>query len=207
MGDQKRMGDRSNGIRLYISQAEAVMREIDSRGTCFSRREYVALKYGESREIFLTAYDWFVKELQKRVKRPAGAQYPYWGYREEYGIDWSGENVGFQAEVPADQLVLFDADDWRKILCMQYIGEDEGEERAFRDELSQMGIREEQAVLAGFYPDIKRRIMESWDRLFVNDRRFKNGEESSRGGIQAGMWEIKREWIVKIGEKKEKMLD
>ena len=44
------MGDRSNGIRLYISQAEAVMREIDSRGTCFSRREYVALKYGESRE-------------------------------------------------------------------------------------------------------------------------------------------------------------
>ena len=106
------MGDRSNGIRLYISQAEAVMREIDSRGTCFSRREYVALKYGESREIFLTAYDWFVKELQKRVKRPAGAQYPYWGYREEYGIDWSGENVGFQAEVPADQLVLFDADDW-----------------------------------------------------------------------------------------------
>lgn len=171
------MGDRSNGIRLYISQAEAVMREIDSRGTCFSRREYVALKYGESREIFLTAYD------------------------------WSGENVGFQAEVPADQLVLFDADDWRKILCMQYIGEDEGEERAFRDELSQMGIREEQAVLTGFYPDIKRRIMESWDRLFVNDQRFKNGEESSRGGIQAGMWEIKREWIVKIGEKKEKMLD
>ena len=57
--------------------------------------------------------------------------------------------------VVADQLVLFDADDWRKILCMQYIGEDEGEERAFRDELSQMGIREEQAVLTGFYPDIK----------------------------------------------------
>ena len=38
------MGDRSNGIRLYISQAEAVMKEIDSRGTCFSRRDYVALK-------------------------------------------------------------------------------------------------------------------------------------------------------------------
>lgn len=66
------MGDRSNGIRLYISQAEAVMREIDSRGTCFSRREYVALKYGESREIFLTAYDWFVKELQKKGEKAGG---------------------------------------------------------------------------------------------------------------------------------------
>lgn len=46
------MGDRSNGIRLYISQAEAVMREIDSRGTCFSRREYVALKiWGEQGDL------------------------------------------------------------------------------------------------------------------------------------------------------------
>ena len=58
------MGDRSNGIRLYISQAEAVMREIDSRGTCFSRQEYVASNMGEQ-EIFLTAYDWFVKSFKK----------------------------------------------------------------------------------------------------------------------------------------------
>ena len=114
--------------------------------------------------------------------------------------------MGFQAEVPADCLVLFDADDWRKILCMQYIGEDEREERAFRDELSEMGIREEQAVLTGFYPDIKRKIVESWGRLFANDGRFKNGENTSRGGIQAGMWEIRREWIVKMGERKRKCL-
>lgn len=196
MGDQKRMGDRDCGIRLYMSQSDAVLHAIERDGTCFSRREYVASKYGESARVFLTAYDWFVRELEKRVKRSEGAQYPYWGYLEEYGIDWSGENKGFQAVVPKESLVLFDADDWRKILCMQYIGEDEREETKFKEELSRMGIREDEAVLTGFYPDVKRRIVGSWTRLFKNDERFKRGEGGSRGGVQAGMWEIRREWIV-----------
>ena len=48
---RREMGDRSNGIRLYISQAEAVMREIDSRGTCF-QAGVCGLKWGRAGRSF-----------------------------------------------------------------------------------------------------------------------------------------------------------
>ncbi len=38
--------------------------------------------------------------------------------------------------------------------------------------------------------------MDSWQNLFRNEDKLKNGEDVTKNGIQAGLWQIKKEWIV-----------
>lgn len=85
---------------------------------------------------------------------------------------------------------------WNKILCLKYLGEDEEDEQAFQAYLKQCGLREMDAVLTGFYPELKQKIMGSWPRLFRHYERIRAGEESGAKSVQAALWQIKKEWIV-----------
>ena len=46
--------------------------------------------------------------------------------------------------------------------------------------------------MSQFYPEIKREIIKSWDRLF--DARVAMGNPDCYGNI----WEIKKEWITDV---------
>ena len=74
------MGEKCNIITLYASQADPVIEAIERNGVCYSKEAYVRKKYQESAKIFTTAYSWFVREMEKYVKKPDGAEYPYLGH-------------------------------------------------------------------------------------------------------------------------------
>ena len=84
------------------------------------------------------------------------------------------------------------------------IGSDEKDEAEFRRELERRGIRDSsEAVLKPFYPDIKRKITDSWKKIFRHDAEIKkalmNGTYSETEGmraLQAGLWCIKKEWLI-----------
>ena len=62
--------------------------------------------------------------------------------------------------------------------------------------LADYGIRKESdVILTNFYPDLKRRVQESWKRLFRNHEKIKSGNTSGVGSVQAGLWQLKKEWI------------
>ena len=69
------MGEKCNTITLYASQADPVIEAIERNGVCYSKEAYVRKKYQESAKIFTTAYSWFVREMEKYVKKPDGAEY------------------------------------------------------------------------------------------------------------------------------------
>ena len=146
------MGEKCNTITLYASQADPVIEAIERNGVCYSKEAYVRKKYQESAKIFTTAYSWFVREMEKYVKKPDGAEYPYWAFREAYNVDQSMGGNFLTLEVPLDEVLLFDMYDWNKILCLKYIGEDEKDEKQFQEQLEMYGIKEMDAVLSNFYP-------------------------------------------------------
>ena len=74
LGGAKRMGEKCNTITLYASQADPVIEAIERNGVCYSKEAYVRKKYQESAKIFTTAYSWFVREMEKYVKKPDGAE-------------------------------------------------------------------------------------------------------------------------------------
>lgn len=192
------MGIRNNKVILYSSQAEAVLQIIERDGECFSKRKYVEDKYQESAPIFVSAYSWFVHEAEKYVVRPENAEYPYWAFKDIYSVEASGDSRIIKLEVPADEAVFFDMYDWNKILSLKYIGETETDEQEFRKMLRDYGItRESDVVLTNFYPNLKRQVKESWKRLFRHHEDIINGENQGIGSIQAGLWTIRKEWIVK----------
>lgn len=192
------MDIRNNKVILYSSQAEAVLQIIERDGECFSKRKYVEDKYQESAPIFVSAYSWFVHEAEKYVVRPENAEYPYWAFKDIYSVEASGDSRIIKLEVPADEAVFFDMYDWNKILSLKYIGETETDEQEFRKMLRDYGItRESDVVLTNFYPNLKRQVQESWKRLFRNHEDIINGENQGIGSIQAGLWTIRKEWIVK----------
>ena len=190
------MGEKCNTITLYASQADPVIEAIERNGVCYSKEAYVRKKYQESAKIFTTAYSWFAREMEKYVKKPDGAEYPYWAFREAYNVDQSMGGNFLTLEVPLDEVLLFDMYDWNKILCLKYLGEDEADELAFQAYLKQRGVREMDAVLTGFYPELKQKIMGSWPRLFRHHEQIRAGEESGAKSVQAALWQIKKEWIV-----------
>ena len=182
-------------IILYTAQADPVLKAIERDGTCFSKEEFVRKKYEDCSNIFLTAYKWYAKEAKKVVPLPEGAQLPYWAFEKEYNMFVADGLTVMKLEVPVNQVVLFDMDVWTKILRLEYVG-NEQEKKAFAKELKKYNVSAIDAVLGNFYPVLKRKIMESWKVLFENDEKLKEGNPDGIRNVQAGLWQIKKEWIV-----------
>ena len=184
-------------VKLFSPQAEAVWQAVENEGTAFSRREYVIKKYEESAGVFLAAYDAYVREAERIVPRPDERAYPYWAFASEDLVDRSGGLRVMRLRVPLEEAVFFDQYDWYKVLRLSYVGETEEDEKAFARGLEMRGIRDSsEAVLRPFYPDVKRQITDSWKRLFRHDAAIRKGDTSGVRAVQAGMWQIKKEWLI-----------
>ena len=191
---------KENGIfTLYAVQAQPVLDAIQRDGVCYSKAEYVRRKYEESARIFLTAYGWYVREAEKIVPKPAGAEYPYWVFADLFNIDGSAGGTILELRVPEKEAVFFDTQDWNRILQLSYLGENEEDERAFSAELERRGMDVYQVMLTAFYPEWKRKIMESWKRLFRHHEAILNGDTTGVHSVQAGLWRIRKDWIRQQG--------
>lgn len=197
MGDKRGMDKGNYKIKLYTSQSDIVLQTIENEGVCYSKKEFVRKKYLESAPIFITAYSWFVEEAKKIIPKPEKAEYPYWAFKELYNLDDSVYGNVLELNVPLEEAILFDLFDWNKIICMKYIGVSEKDEMEFKETIKKFGLKETDIMLTNFYPELKQSIIESWKRLFRNHENIKNGNEERIGGVQAGLWRIKKEWIKK----------
>lgn len=191
------MGNEDNKVMLYSPQSEVVSNILEKDGVCFSKREYVIKKYEESAPIFVAAYDWFVAEAQKYSLKPKEAEYPYWAFKDLYSVEQSEDSKLLRLNVPLDEVIFFDMYDWNKILRLQYVGETKIDEELFRRTLVDYGIRKESdVILTNFYPDLKRQVQNSWKKLFRHHENIKQGNIEGVGSVQAGLWQLKKEWIL-----------
>ncbi len=186
-----------NTVTLYSPQAGAVWDAVMSDGVAYSRREFITKKYEESAGIFLAAYDAYIHEACRIVPRPDDRAYPYWAFASKEQLDLSGGGRVMTLKVPINEAVFFDQYDWYKVLRLSYIGETEEDEAAFARKLTMRGIRDSsEAVIKPFYPDIRREITGSWKRLFRHDDAIRKGDVSGVRAVQAGLWHIKKEWLI-----------
>lgn len=192
------MDKECNTIRLYSPQALPVYEVLCRDGVCYSKAEYVKKKYQESAPIFLTAYRWFVSEASKIVPRPEGAEFPYWAFADERMCDIGENSRLLILDVPKDEVVLFDMFDWNRVLQLTLLGENEEQESKFRDKLRASGMNENDIMLTGFYPMQKREIQNSWKRLFRHQEALKTGDTQVVRSVQAGLWQIKEEWVADV---------
>jgi hypothetical protein len=183
----------SDIITLFTAQTQVVLDAIERDGYSRVKWEYIRRKYADESWIFQQAYSFFAQNAPRYVTPPEGAESGIWCF-----CDWRLAIAGtgcslIEMEVPRDQAVLFDSRLWNRMLNLQYIGKDEADEAAFEQRITSMGLKSSaDAFATAFYPTVKREVTQSWQRLFGS------AEKCPEAYIEAGLWEIRREWIKSV---------
>ena len=94
-----------------------------------------------------------------------------------------------ELRLPRERITSINIEKWGAMLNYSYIPQDPQDARRHRQLLEDYGVSDAKAYLTQFYPQIKREITASWDRLF--DETIILGSEAAYGTI----WEVRKEWI------------
>ena len=180
-------------LALYTAQSQVVLDTIEREGASRVKREFIAQKYGDEAWVFQQAYTFFAQNAGRYVAQPEGAESGIWCYADPAWATMGADGVLLQLQVPSDQAVLFDLRIWNRMLNLEYVCADDADEQAFERRIESMGLKGAyEAFSTPFYPQVKSEITKSWQRLFGS------AENCPETYVQAGLWEIRREWLVEI---------
>lgn len=186
---------------LYTSQTHEIVQRLADGQPHQVKMQFIRQKYGEVAQVFTDAYSWYTRHAVQIVPKPDEAESAVWSFRDLHNIERHTDSTILQLTVPLDQAVFFCMADWFKVLNLRYIGQNAEEERTFADKLTQQGINYEGDVYRKpFYPLLKRELVNSWQNLFRHHDAIREalsqGENPGVVDVQAGLWEIRPEWVV-----------
>lgn len=180
-------------VTVWTKQHVKVAEILEKNGRYTAERQFVERFADDHDKIVLRCYDWLRKNLPKDNK-PGDAHYPVWvsTERDATMLPTPG-SVILELEIDGDILMKINIEKWTAILNYSYIPLDEKDKARHIKELEEYGTNDVSAIMTPFYPQIKREIEDSWQRLF-DDGISISGGVSFYGNI----WEIKREWVKRI---------
>ncbi len=191
------MDQKNHTIELFATQSKVVQSVIEQEGVAYCKRIYVEKKYSpQELPVFLTVYDWMAKEMAKRLPKPPEAELPYWLYENAYSATSEAGDF-LKLRLPRQEAVFFDVYNWNKLLSLSYLAEDAADEKQWKQQMADYGVRREMDImLTSFYPDLKRQMLNSWQRLFRHHEDIKNGHPHGAQSVQAAAWCLKKDWLI-----------
>lgn len=182
-----------NSITVWTKQNENVAKELDETGRYIAKKEYIFKDLDEHAYLVLEAYNWLVKNTPGTAQKPDDAEFPIWvSFTREATMLPSTGTIILELTLDRSLITRVNIDKWGTILNYSYIPADEQDAKHHRQLLEQYGISDAKAYMSQFYPQIKRKIIDSWSRLF--DESIVIGSNKNYGNI----WEVKKEWVTKI---------
>lgn len=179
----------------YTKQHKSVWETLQRDGRYVGKRKFVELELEEHAGIMMRVYDFLVQYSPNRQFKPADADYPIWFVVNPADVMLKEpDRLHLTFEVPEEKAAYINIAKWGAIMNYSYLPKDEADRQAHRDLLTAYGISDAEAVMTPFYPQIKRKIEASWQRLFDEDVRL--GNDSAYGII----WELRKDWIVDVTE-------
>ncbi|MEA4961012.1 DUF3841 domain-containing protein [Lutispora sp.] len=182
-----------NSITVWTKQNENAAKELDETGRYIAKKEYIFKDLGEHAYLVLEAYNWLVKNTPVTAQKPDYAEFPIWvSFTREATMLPSAGTIILELTLDPSLITRVNIDKWGAILNYSYIPADEQDAKHHRQLLEQYGISDAKAYMSQFYPQIKRKIIDSWSRLF--DESIVLGSNKSYGNV----WEVKKEWVTRI---------
>ncbi|MCR5576806.1 MAG: DUF3841 domain-containing protein [Oscillospiraceae bacterium] len=183
-------------FRLYTRQNDKTLLELERTGRILSRSEYVRQYFGDMAEHYLQSYSWFTRQAEKRVPRPPYAEASIWcSISAENCLRPIEGTVVYVLDVPKEQIVFFDEAKWDYVLNRMYLPADAEDAARYAAHLKELGVTSSYDLYRGRYggmfPGEDERIRESWKRVFTIDN-------WTVFNVCGNIWEIRKEWIVRI---------
>ena len=126
-------------ITVWTKQHRSVLEQLEKTGRYIARREYIEIENQEGAPLVLEVYDWLVPQEQ---------------------------TVTLKLCIDPALIAPVHIAKWGTILNYSYIPLNEQDARRHQQLLESYRVSDTQAYMSRFYPQIKREIIDSWDRLF-----------------------------------------
>lgn len=183
-------------VTLWTRQDKRSLDDLKKKGVIRITREHLEEKFDLIADHIIYLYKWFVNEGQKRVPIPKGVEFPIWcSISEEYMLRPTINEVVYVLEVDKSEIIYFDGMKWDYVLNHHYVPLNEQDAEDYIRDIESKGFKNSYSFIdektAHFYPHERKRVMDSWDRVFDIDK-----WDIFR--IQANIWEIRPEMIKDI---------
>lgn len=190
------MSKMSNKVTLFTRQNIKSLEDIRRFGVHRIKRKYIEEQFEDIAEYYIYLYNWFVDKANEKVPKPEGVEFPIWCAISDKNMLRPIENtVVYVLEVDESEVIYFDGQKWDLVLNHLYIPEDENDRKFYLKEIKEKGLDNTFSFIDGryshFYPLEKKRVMDSWMRVFeIEDWNIFN--------VQANIWEIREGMIKEI---------
>ncbi len=190
------MENPAEKVILWTRQHVKSLEELQNNGVVRISRKHLEDKFEEITDYIAYLYKWFVNAAEKTVQRPDGVEFPIWcSVSEENILRPTVDQVVYVLEVDKKEIVYFDGMKWDYVLNHHYIPRNEKDADEYAKELEAKGFDNSFSFInertAHFYPEERKKVMDSWHRIFEID-------EWDIFRIQANIWEIRPEMIRDI---------
>lgn len=181
-------------VTVWTKQNENVVKELEKTGRYTAKKEYILKDLDKHVYLVLEVYDWLVKNTPNTSQKPYDAEYPIWvSLTREATMLPSVGTIILELKVDPSLITMVNIDKWGAILNYSYIPADEQDAQNHRQLLKQYGVSSDtKAYMSQFYPQIKRKIIDSWSRLFDDSIILGNNEK------YGNIWEVRKEWVTQI---------
>ncbi|SHK36191.1 DUF3841 domain-containing protein [Hespellia stercorisuis] len=193
MNQEMREGEN---VVLWTRQLPQVWEELQEKGVYRVKEEYIVLKNDTIADYYLELYRWYTREAGKYLELEPEEQYPVWLSLDEGNMLQPTENtVILKLEIPRNQFLFCNTDAWGYRVNYWYIPTDDEDAKKHEAELKRYGIHSDDEIIltdkGNFYPALKRKITDSWERVFT----LKTDKKEM---MVATAWEIRREWVKEV---------
>lgn len=191
-------------ITCYTVQPTYITEELIAGHKHYAKIDKIVEKYGNAvAPIFQSAYVWFVQNAETIVPKPIESESPIWGFLSMKNLEHHPNHQILKLSIPIHELILFDMQDWSKILNQEHLGLTAQDTLNFQNKYESQGIKDSSTIMTTpFYPLLKREIIASWQNLFAHHSYFMQqltqGYNTSFPTIQIAIWLIKPEWVESI---------
>ncbi len=180
-------------VTVWTKQHKAVLEEIEATGRYIVKKEYVAQDFEEYSNLVMELYEWLSQHAPNYEQRPQDANYPIWVSLQKEGTMLKTEDtVLIELSIEKSLITMINVNKWSSILNYSYIPENEEDLKDHKEMLAQYGVSDASAYMSQFYPQIKRKIIDSWHRLFDDSIMMHNSN------CYGNIWEVKKEWITNV---------
>ena len=188
--------NNSNKVMLWTRQDVKSLNDLENHGVIRIKREHLEEKFEEIADYIIKLYNWFTEIANKMVPKPSDVEFPIWcSISEENMLRPTIDTVVYVLEVDKSEIIYFDGMKWDYVLNHLYIPKDKKDEEEYMENIKKKGFKDSFAIMdektKHFYPEERKRVMDSWMRVFEID-------EWNIFRVQANIWEIKPEMIKDI---------
>lgn len=190
------MENSTEKVTLWTRQNVKSLEELNKDGVIRINKKNLEEKFEEITDYIIYLYKWFVNASEKKVPKPNGVEFPIWcSISEDNMLRPTANEVVYVLEVDKSEIVYFDGMKWDYVLNHHYIPKNEEDKEQYAKDIESKGFNNSFSFInektAHFYPAEKKRVMDSWHRIFEI-------EEWDIFRVQANIWEIRPEMIKDI---------